>query len=116
MQRIRSKAESHQSIVPKFIQQAASGEPFSIHGDGSQLRSFLHVSDICAAILVVLTKGEIGEVYNVGTTAEVSVRDLAQNIRATVDAVKGRKTGTFEVSHVDAIKTGHTTINDTTWM
>ena len=91
-------------VVPKFIQQAASGEPFTIHGDGSQLRSFLHVSDICAAILVVLTKGKFGEVYNVGTTTEVSVRDLAQTIRATVDAIKGRKTGTFEVSHVDATK------------
>ena len=37
-------------------------------------------------------------------TTEVSVRDLAQTIRATVDAVKGRKTGTFEVSHVNATK------------
>ena len=96
--------QSPSKVVPRFIQQAASGETFTIHGDGSQLRSFLHVSDICAAILVVLTKGKFGEVYNVGTTTEVSVRDLAQNIRATVDAVKGRKTGTFEVSHVDATK------------
>ena len=93
--------QSPSKVVPRFIQQAAGGEPF---GDGSQLRCFLHVSDICAAILVVLTKGKIGDVYNIGTTTEVSVRDLAQNIRATVDAVKGRKTGTFEVSHVDATK------------
>ena len=96
--------QSLSKVVPKFIQQAASGEPFTIHGDGSQLRSFLHVSDICAAILVVLTKGKFGEVYNVGTTTEVSVKDLAQTIRATVDAIKGRKAGTFEVSHVDATK------------
>ena len=96
--------QSPSKVVPRFIQQAASGKPFTIHGNGSQLRSFLHVSDICAAILVVLTKGKIGEVYNVGTATEVSVRDLAQNIRATVDAVRGRKTGTFEVSHVDATK------------
>ena len=93
-------------VVPRFIQQAASGKPFTIHGDGKQLRSFMHVSDICAAIFVVLTKGETGEVYNVGTTREVSVTDLAKEIKKAADAVMGKETGTLEVScvYLDATK------------
>ena len=87
-------------VVPRFIQQALNGNPFTIHGDGHQLRSFMHVSDTCAAILTVLTKGKIGEVYNVGTTREVSVADLAQEIKKVTDAVTGKETGTFEDSCV----------------
>ena len=89
-------------MVPRFIQQAMSKEPFTIDGDGRQMRSFMHVSDVCAAILVVLTKGQIGEVYNVGTTLEVSVTDLARKIKEAVDAVEGREATPFEVRYVDA--------------
>ena len=64
----------------------------------------MHVLDICAAILVVLTKGEIGEVYNVGTTLEVSVTDLVKRIKEVVDVVKGREATLFDVRYVDASK------------
>ena len=93
--------QSLDKVVPKFIQQAASGKPFTIHGDGNQLRSFMHVSDTCAAISVVLTKGNIGQVYNVGTTFEISVTDLAKEIQKTVDTVIGRETTAFEVVYVE---------------
>ena len=92
-------------VVPKFIHQAANREPFTIHGDGSQLRCFMHVSDICAAMLVVLVKGGIGEVYNVTTTREISVTNLAKEIKNVVDDVMERETGTpFEVRFVDITK------------
>ena len=78
--------QSLDKVVPKFIQQAASENPFTIHGDGKQLRSYMHVSDTCAAISAVLTKGNIGQVYNIGTTFEISVIDLAKEIQKTVDA------------------------------
>ena len=91
-------------VVPRFIQQAVGGKPFTIHGDGHQLRSFMHVSDTCAAILTVLTKGKIGEVYNVGTTRELSVTDLAKEIKEAVDGVRGRVAGPFQVVYVDVTK------------
>ena len=92
-------------VVPKFIHQAANGEPFTIHGDGNQLRCFMHVSDICAAMLVVLMKGGIGEVYNLSTAREISVINLATEIKNVVDDVMERETGTpFEVRFVDITK------------
>ena len=94
----------HTKVVPRFIQQALDEKPFTIHGDGRQLRSFMHVSDTCAAILTVLTKGQIGEIYNVGTTREVSVTDLAQEIKKAVDAVRDRETSPSKVVYVDVTK------------
>ena len=92
-------------VVPKFIHQAANGESFTIHGDGSQLRCFMHVSDICAAMLVVLMKGGIGEVYNLSTAREISVINLAKEIKNVVDEVMERETGTrFDVRFVDVTK------------
>ena len=93
--------QSLDKVVPKFIRLAVSGDPFTIHGDGSQQRSFMHVSDICSAITVVLTKGTIGHVYNIGTSFEISVVNLAKEIKKTVDTTLGRATTAFEVVHVE---------------
>ena len=87
-------------VVPKFIQLAIRDEPFTIAGDGSQLRSFMHVSDICAAISGVLNKGTTGQIYNIGSILEISIMDLAKEIKKTVDALLGRKESTFQVSYV----------------
>ena len=93
--------QSLDSVVPNFIHLAVREEPFTIQGDGSQLRSFMHVSDICAAISSLLNKGMTGEIYNVGSTLEISVIDLAKEIKKTVDALLGRKTSAFEVVDVE---------------
>jgi len=89
-------------VVPKFIQLAVREEPFTIDGDGSQLRSFMHVCDICAAILGLLNRGTTGEIYNIGSMLEISVIDLAKEIKKTVDAVLGRKESTFKVVYTKA--------------
>lgn len=93
--------QSLDKVVPTFIHQATNREPFTIQGSGKQLRSFLHVSDVCAAISAVLTKGAKGHVYNVGSTLEISVTDLAEVILKTVDDVTGRETTKFEVVYVE---------------
>ena len=93
--------QSLDKVVPKFIQQATHREPFTIEGNGSQLRSFLHVSDVCAAILAVLTKGTTDHVYNIGSTFEISVSHLAKEILKTVDDVSGRETTKFGVIYVE---------------
>ena len=93
--------QSLDKVVPKFIQLAASGNPFTIHGDGGQQRSFMHVSDICSAISLVLTKGTIGQVYNIGTSFEISILNLAKEIKKMVDTALGKSTSEFEVVYVE---------------
>lgn len=55
--------------------------PFgAVHGDGQAVRSYLYVEDVAAAFDVVLHKGQIGEVYNIGTQKERSVLSVASDI------------------------------------
>src|SRR5215471_11852296 len=55
-----------EKLIPLFITNCFDGEPLPVYGDGRQRREWLHVEDHCAAIELVLRKGETGNVYNVG--------------------------------------------------
>jgi len=67
--------------VPNFIHQALAGEPITIHGDGSQTRSLCYVDDLIEGIWRVLRADLTGPI-NLGSTEEVSVRQLAELIRS----------------------------------
>ncbi len=70
-------------VVPRFIRQALSGESIEVYGDGLQTRCFLHVGDAVEAILTLAACPDaVGEVFNIGSTEEVSILDLARNILA----------------------------------
>jgi UDP-glucose 4,6-dehydratase len=56
-----------EKLIPRFIQQLVAGEQVTIQGDGSNVRAFLHVNDVCSALKLILEKGEIGEIYNIGS-------------------------------------------------
>src|ERR1019366_6475085 len=62
-------------VVPRFVQAALRDEPITVHGDGKQTRCFCHVTDVVRA-LVALPKQPraVGQVYNIGSTEEVSDR------------------------------------------
>lgn len=55
-----------EKFIPFFITKALKDEPLPLYGDGLNVRDWMHVEDHCEAILTVLEKGEIGEVYNIG--------------------------------------------------
>jgi nucleoside-diphosphate-sugar epimerase len=75
-------------VIPQFalrIQAAASKErggkiPFRLQGDGSQTRSFCHVDDLVAGVMVMRAKGEHLGIYHVGTREEVTIADLAARV------------------------------------
>jgi nucleoside-diphosphate-sugar epimerase len=56
------------------------GKKLTIQGSGQQLRSFLYVEDAVNAVLTVLEKGSLGAVYNISSTDEISIRDLATKL------------------------------------
>lgn len=56
-----------EKLIPKFIQQLLEGKQVTIQGDGSNVRAFLHVNDVCSALKLILENGEIGEIYNIGS-------------------------------------------------
>jgi UDP-glucose 4-epimerase len=70
-------------VVPRLVRQALAGEPLTIFGDGTQTRCFCHVTDVVEAVVGLLDhEGAIGEVFNVGSSEEVSILELANRIRS----------------------------------
>jgi UDP-glucose 4-epimerase len=72
-------------VIPRFVNQALRGEPLTVYGDGQQSRCFLHVHDAVEAILALAdTPRAVGEVFNIGSTEEVTILDLAHRVLETV--------------------------------
>ena len=70
-------------VVPRFVQAAIKNDPITIYGDGNQSRVFCHVADAVEAIaLIAATDSTIGDVYNVGGTGEVTIKQLADQVLA----------------------------------
>ncbi|MBA3364637.1 MAG: NAD-dependent epimerase/dehydratase family protein [Actinobacteria bacterium] len=70
-------------VIPRFVQSALSGQPLEIHGDGAQTRCFCHVSDIVRALKGLMDSPSTnGQIYNVGSTERVTIRELAERVRA----------------------------------
>jgi UDP-glucose 4-epimerase len=68
-------------VVPRFVQQALRGEPISVYGDGNQSRCFADVSDVVGAIVQLADHpGAVGQVFNIGSTEEVTITALAERI------------------------------------
>lgn len=69
-------------VVPRFVQQAVSGDPITVFGDGSQTRSFCDVRDTVVALdLLANNTDSIGEIVNVGNDHEVSIKTLAELVK-----------------------------------
>lgn len=69
-------------VIPRFVKQALANEPITVYGDGSQTRTFTHVDDVVEALLRLMTVPEaVGEVVNVGGTREISILNLAREIK-----------------------------------
>ncbi|CAN6681893.1 unnamed protein product [Malus baccata var. baccata] len=69
-----------EKLIPKFSLLAMKGEKLPIHGNGSNVRSYLYCDDVAEAFDVILHKGVIGHVYNIGTKKERSVLNVAEDI------------------------------------
>jgi UDP-glucose 4-epimerase len=68
-------------VVPRFVRSALKNEPIKIYGDGTQSRVFCHVYDAIAALLALVgTDKTINQVYNVGGTGEITIKQLAEAV------------------------------------
>lgn len=69
-----------EKLIPLMIHNAQTDKPLPVYGDGMQIRDWLHVADHCSAIHTVLTKGKIGEVYNIGGNNEKANLEIVRLI------------------------------------
>ncbi|MFO0958923.1 MAG: GDP-mannose 4,6-dehydratase [Isosphaeraceae bacterium] len=70
-------------VVPTFVKQALAGRPITVYGDGEQSRCFSHVLDVVDALVKLLDHPQsVGEVFNIGSTTEVTINRLAESVRS----------------------------------
>jgi len=68
-------------VIPRFVESAVAGAPLEVHGDGTQTRSFCHVSDTIRAVRGLMDERSIsGEIFNVGSTERIRIVDLADRV------------------------------------
>lgn len=74
-------------VLPRFVRAALAGEPITVYGDGMQTRTFTHVADTVEALDRLMDCEEaIGEVVNVGGREEVTIRALAERVKARAES------------------------------
>lgn len=70
-------------VIPRFVAQALAGEPVTLFGDGQQIRCFCHVLDVIPSLVALLEdEGAHGTVYNLGSSEQVSMAELAAKVIA----------------------------------
>ena len=74
-------------VIPRFVGQALRNEPITVYGDGSQSRCFCDVSDTVRALETLLGCDEaVGKVFNIGSTEEISILELARRVKSQLDS------------------------------
>jgi UDP-glucose 4-epimerase len=69
-------------VLPTFVAQALRGEPITVHGSGRQTRCFIHVAEVVEALIQLAGEPRaVGEIFNIGSTEEVSIAHLAQVVK-----------------------------------
>lgn len=82
-----------EKLIPLTIINAIQGEPLPVYGEGRNVRDWLHVEDHARALELVLTRGGVGQSYNVGGRSERSNIDVVQAICDILDSRLGRSKG-----------------------
>lgn len=82
-----------EKLIPLVILNALHGVPIPIYGNGKQVRDWLHVQDHVEALLKVLSKGKVGETYNIGGHNEIANIDVVSSICQLLDIETPRSAG-----------------------
>ena len=69
-----------EKLIPRFITLLNDGKKCTVHGQGESIRNFMYVDDVVKAFEILLLKGQIGEIYNIGTNDEYSVMDITKKL------------------------------------
>jgi UDP-glucose 4-epimerase len=73
---------SYGMVIPRFVRAALRGEPITVYGTGSQVRSFTYITDaVNATIGLMNTPGTEGEVFNIGNSRPISIMELARMVK-----------------------------------
>jgi dTDP-glucose 4,6-dehydratase len=103
-----------EKIIPKFIMLLKENKKLTIHGTGLTRRNFIYIEDVCAAINIIVADGVVNDVYNIGSTDEYNVLEIAtfllnhikgsdENIEDWIEYTKDRNFNDFRYA-IDTTK------------
>lgn len=84
-----------EKLIPLMIDTALRGKPLPVYGEGKNIRDWLHVSDHCRAIDLILHQGQPGRTYNVGGGEERTNLDLVKTLCRILDGLRPRAEGKY---------------------
>jgi UDP-glucose 4-epimerase len=91
-------------VVPTLVQQAMTGKPLTVFGDGRQSRCIGFVKDVVRALVALMDRPEAaGQIYNVGAQTEISILELAQRVKELTQSASP----IVMVPYEDAYETGY---------
>jgi UDP-glucose 4-epimerase len=74
-------------VIPNFVRQALANQPITVFGDGTQSRSFTYVGDVVDGVARLMRHpGAVGEVFNIGNGEEITIRALAERVKAATQS------------------------------
>ncbi len=87
-------------VLPNFVRQALANEPITVFGDGTQSRSFTYVGDVVRGLMALMTEPKaVGQVYNIGNVEEVTIRELAERVKAAAGSTSAIVTIPYEQAY-----------------
>lgn len=112
-------AKSDTRVIPYFFSCIKRRVPLQVHGDGMQMRTFCYIEDLIRGLLLIMQKGKIGEVYNLGSTKQLTILEVAtyiQSITGVFEEVQFVHRPVHDHSHrlPDVTKVKHLGWKDTT--
>ena len=98
-----------EKLIPLVIQKALAGEPIPVYGRGENIRDWLYVGDHARALKTIITKGECGQVYNVGGNNEITNLQVVTMICGVLDKLRPSKGGVSYEQQIEFVtdRPGH---------
>ena len=93
-----------EKLIPLIIHNALRLKDLPIYGDGQQIRDWLFVKDHCSALRLILEKGKVGEVYNIGGNSEKTNLQVVNTICEKLDQIKPRADGKSYKTQIKFVK------------
>jgi UDP-glucose 4-epimerase len=90
-------------VIPTLVKQALAGRPLTVYGTGKQTRCFAYVGDVVQALMKLMQHPDaVGEVFNIGSTEEISIGNLAERIRT----IAGSQSEIVQIPYSEAYEEG----------
>jgi UDP-glucose 4-epimerase len=100
-------------VVPNFVRQALAGQPITVYGDGTQSRCFGYVGDVVWALMrLVQEPRAVGQVFNIGNDQEITIRGLAERIKARTESPSEIVTVPYDAAYEAGFEDMHRRVPD----